>query len=250
MALEHNWRWFGPKDPITLKEIKQTGAVGIVTALHHIPVGESWSIEEITKRKRIIEAEGLKWSVVESVPVHEDIKKKKGNYLQYLENYKKSIKNLGQCDIDTVCYNFMPVLDWSRTDLKVISEDGSITTRFETRVFAAFDLFILKRPGAEKSYSQEQIHKAKKYYEDLDESQKESLIQTVLLGLPGSLEAYTLEKFKLALREYDNIGNSELRENLYSFIKGIIPVAEEAGEYSWLFIQMIHPGRYLVCRES
>lgn len=236
MSLEQTWRWFGPKDPLTLKEIKQTGAVGIVTALHHIPTGETWPIEQIMNRKQIIESKGLKWSVAESVPVHEDVKKKKGNYLQYIGNYKESIKNLGQCGVDTICYHFMPVLDWSRTDLRFEFKDGSITTRFETSVLAAFDLFILRRPDAEKDYDQGQINKAKQYYDSMNESQKHKLIQTVLLGFPGSLEAYTLEEFKSALGEYREIGDNELRENLYDFMREIIPVAEESG------VQMaIHP---------
>lgn len=236
MAFEETWRWFGPKDPITLKEIKQTGATGIVTALHHIPSGEIWPVDEIIKRKQIIELEGLQWSVAESVPVHENIKKRKGNYLQLIENYKESVRNLGKCGIDTVCYNFMPILDWSRTDLHVEFKDGSITTKFEANVFAAFDLFILKRPDAEKNYSEDQIRKAKQYYRSINETQKNQLIQTILLGLPGSLEAYTLAEFKSALHEYDEIGEKELRENLLFFIQEIIPVAEASG-----VLMAIHP---------
>lgn len=236
MELEQTWRWFGPKDPITLKEIKQTGATGIVTALHHIPIGEIWSVDEILRRKQEIESEGLNWSVVESVPVHEDIKKHKGSFKKYIDNYKKSIKNLGECGINIICYNFMPVLDWSRTDLNVILKDGSITTKFETKAFAAFDIHILKRPNAKKYYCEDQFNIAKEYYEKMNNEQKEKLIQTILLGLPGSLEAYTLEEFKSALKEYDNIGDSELRENLSHFIKEIIPVAEESG-----VLMGIHP---------
>jgi mannonate dehydratase len=236
MALEQTWRWFGPNDPITLREIKQTGARGIVTALHHIPIGEIWSKKEIMKRRQVIEAEGLKWSVAESLPVHEDIKKRKGNYVKYMKNYKESIRNLGQCGVDTVCYNFMPVLDWSRTDLQVVFGDGAITTKFEARAIAAFDIFIMKRPAAEKNYSDYQVKKAEQYYKSLNEGQKERLIQTVLLGLPGSLEAYTLEEFKSALSEYDDIGDIGLRENLRYFLKEIIPVAEESG-----VLMTIHP---------
>jgi mannonate dehydratase len=231
VGFEQSWRWFGPNDPVSLKEIKQTGATGIVSALHHIPVGEIWPVDEIMKRKKIIQDEGCNWTVVESVPVHENIKKRKDNYLQLIENYKQTIRNLGNCGIDTVCYNFMPVLDWSRTDLKVEFKDGSVTTKFEAKAFAAFDLFILKRPGAVINYNEEQIKKANEYYESLNDNQKEKLKDTILLGLPGSLEAYTLEEFKLALSEYNNIGEKELRENLLYFIKEIIPAAEESGVF-------------------
>lgn len=236
MALEQTWRWFGPSDPISLKEIKQTGATGIVTALHHIPVGNIWPVEEILKRKEIIAAEGLSWAVAESVPVHEDIKKRKDNYRRYLENYAASIRNLGQCGIDVVCYNFMPILDWSRTDLAVEFKDGSITTKFENKALAAFDLFLLQRPHAESNYSAEQIQQARQYFAVLSESQKEKLKETVLLGLPGSLEAYTLEELRMALREYGEIGEAELRKNLIAFIKEIVPVAEEAA-----VLLAIHP---------
>lgn len=229
MGFEHTWRWFGPKDPISLKEIKQTGATGIVTALHQIPTGEVWSVEEIMRRKKIIEDEGLTWSVVESVSVHENIKKRKDNYQKLIDNYKDTIRNIGKCGIDTICYNFMPVLDWSRTDLKVTFRDGSITTKFDATVFAAFDLFILKRKNAEKDYTQDKFNEAKKYFEKLNEDEIQKLIDTVLLGLPGSLEAYSLEQFRNALSEYNSIGDKELRNNLYGFIKEIIPVAEESG---------------------
>ena len=236
MSLEQTWRWFGPRDPITLKEIKQTGATGIVTALHYVPVGEMWSVDEIMQRKRIIEAEGLTWSVVESVPVHEDIKKRRNRYRQHLDNFKGTIRNLGQCGIDTVCYNFMPVLDWSRTDVEVVFKDGSITTKFETRVLAAFDIHILRRPGAEKDYSDAQMSAATAYYESANDSQKERLVRSVLLGFPGSGDAYTLDGLRSALSGYEGTGERELRENLYHFIREITPVSEEAG-----VLMAIHP---------
>lgn len=236
MGFEHTWRWFGPKDPISLKEIKQTGATGIVTALHHIKTGDVWPVDEILKRKKMIEDEGLTWSVVESVPVHENIKKRKDNFQILIENYKSTIRNIGACGINVICYNFMPVLDWSRTDLNVIFRDGSITTKFESIPFAAFDLFILKRKNAEKDYSQEKYEAAKSYFDKLDSDEKQKLIDTILLGLPGSLEAYTLDEFKDALSEYDQIDDKALRNNLYLFIKEIIPVAEESGVF-----MAIHP---------
>jgi mannonate dehydratase len=236
MALEQTWRWFGPKDPVSLKEIKQTGATGIVTALHHIPAGEVWPSDEIIKRKQAIEAEGFRWSVAESIPVHEDIKKRNGDYRRFIENYKASIRNLGRCGVDTVCYHFMPVLDWSRTDLRVEFKDGSITTKFEARAFAAFDVFILKRLNAEKNYTEDQVRSARQYYEGLSESQKEKLIQTVLLGFPGSGEAYTLEQLRSALTTYDNISEKEVRESLQYFLREIIPAAEESN-----VLMAIHP---------
>jgi mannonate dehydratase len=229
MAFEQTWRWFGPKDPITLPEIRQTGATGIVTALHHIPIGEVWPVEEIQKRKELIASAGMSWSVVESLPVHEDIKKRADDHLHYVTNYQESLRNLGRCGIDTVCYNFMPVLDWSRTNLHVVYGDGSITTKFESNVFAAFDLFILKRENAERDYNPAQVDKARQYLALLNDDQKKELTQTILLGLPGSLEAYTLEQLKAAVRHYVEVGDAGLRANLYAFIKDIVPVAEASG---------------------
>jgi len=227
--MEQTWRWFGPQDPIKLEEVKQTGATGIVTALHHIPSGEHWTIEEIMKRKQEIESAGLRWSVAESLPVHEGIKTNSTNRGKLVENFKISLTNLGRCGIDTVCYNFMPVLDWSRTDLDVEFKDGSITSKFETRVFAAFDLFILKREGAEADYSGDEVRSARQYFGGLNERQRDDLVQTVLLGFPGSGESYTLAQLRSALNTYDTIGQDELRNNLVQFLKEIVPVAEESG---------------------
>lgn len=229
LYLEKTWRWYGPKDPVSLSDIRQAGATGIVTALHQIPNGEVWPIAEIQKHKETIEKAGLSWSVVESVPIHENIKTRSGDFTKSIENYKQTLLNLGTCGIDTVCYNFMPVLDWTRTDLAYEVADGSKALRFDAAEFAAFELFLLKRPGAEQAYTNEQINRAQARFEKMNTAERQKLVNNIIAGLPGAEEGYTLEEFNAVLTTYQNIGAKELKENLFYFLKQIIPSAEKAG---------------------
>lgn len=226
---EQTWRWFGPYDTTTLQDIKQTGATGIVSALHHVPIGSVWQVDEINAHKKKIEDAGFRWSVIESIPIHEDIKRKANNFKQFIENYKQSIRNVSECGIDTICYNFMPVLDWTRTDLAHPMPDGSTALRFYEVALAAFDLFILKRENADEEYEPNVIKAANDYAEKLNENQTKKLTETILAGLPGSEEGYSYEEFREILKTYNGISAEDLQANLIHFLREIIPVAEESG---------------------
>ena len=227
--MEATWRWFGPKDPISLADIRVTGATGVVTALHEVPTGASWTAAAIAGRKEMIAASGLSWSVVESVPVHEDIKAGRPGRDRWIGAYQESLRNLAANGIDTVCYNFMPVLDWTRTDLRHVMADGSWALRFDQDAFAAFDLFILARAGAAGEYDDAQITAARTYYDNLSREGREQLTATIIAGLPGSAEAYTLESLRQMLATYADIDAAALRENLGYFLRAVVPVAAEVG---------------------
>lgn len=227
--MEQTWRWYGPKDPVSLDDVRQAGATGVVTALHHIPNGEVWPVEVIKKRQAELAAKGLTWSVVESIPVHEEIKTRSGNVEQHIANYQQSIRNLASCGIDTVCYNFMPVLDWTRTDLGYLLQDGSRALRFDHIAFAAFELHLLQREGAKADYSAEEQKLAAEYFAAMTQEEKNTLVANIIAGLPGAEEGYTLEQFRARLATYDGIDKAKLRENMAHFLRSIVPVAEQCG---------------------
>ena len=235
-ALLESMRWYGPNDPVSLADIRQAGARGVVTALHHIPNGDIWPLDAILERKTDVQKAGLRWAVVESVPIHEDIKTRSGNYKLYIENYKKTIENLAAAGIAIICYNFMPVLDWTRTDLSFELADGAQALRFELKALAAFDLFILQREGADKDYHEDIIKEAEVLFRNMDMEGKEKLQANILAGLPGSEEGYSLDDFRNALQRYRSIGSAELKENLSYFLNETIPVAEKSK-----LVMAIHP---------
>jgi mannonate dehydratase len=226
--MEQTMRWYGPQDVVKLSDLRQAGCTGVVTALHHIPVGEIWTVNEINIRKKLIEDAGMTWTVIESLPVHEDIKRRTGNFKTYLQNYKQSIVNVGSCGLKVITYNFMPVLDWLRTDIAYELSTGSKALRFERAAFVAFDIFLLKRPGAEKDYNDKELQKAETWYKAQDHDSIQKLFRNALLGLPGSDESFTPEQILGALKAYEGIDASKLKNNLFSFLREIIPVAESS----------------------
>jgi len=227
MLMQQTMRWFGPNDPVSLADIRQSGCEGVATALHHIPVGEIWQLDEINKRKQQVEDAGMCWTVIESLPVSEDIKKQSGIFLLHIENYKQSLRNVSACGLKVVTYNFMPIIDWMRTDVSYTMPDGSKALYFERSAFIAFDLYLLERPRAGKDYTEVETMKAKQRFNGMTGAEKETLFKNALLGLPGSEEQFTEEQILTALKTYNGIDEVKLKQNLFYFLQQIIPVAEE-----------------------
>jgi mannonate dehydratase len=224
--MKESFRWYGPQDAVPLSAIRQAGATTIVSALHDVPNGAVWSIDAIKIHQTLIQNAGLKWAVVESVPIHEDIKQRIGDYERYIENYKTTLKNLASCGIYTVCYNFLPVLDWTRTHLYKTLADGSTALSFEIDALRAFDLYVVKRNRATEDYSSPQIEAAKRYYESLEEIEVKSLTKSIIAGLPGAEEGYTMEEFNQRIEAYSHLDQDTLRSHLVQFLAAIIPTAE------------------------
>ena len=240
------WRWFGPSDPVTLSQIRQAGATGIVSALDHIPTGEAWPLADILERKAIIEEAGLAWSVVESVPVHNNIKSRTADYARMIENYKESLRNLGKAGVRTVCYNFMPVVDWTRTSLSYKLPNGSVALKFEMTDFAAYDRYVLQRAGAETSYTAEILAKAEARFAQMAEQDVQALETNIIAGLPGGEGSYDRAGVKAAIERFAELDNETYRSHLFAFLDEVIPVAEEGG-WSWQYTLMTLRFRYLAC---
>jgi mannonate dehydratase len=227
--MKETWRWFGPNDTVSLQSIAQAGATGIVTSLHHIPTGAVWPLADILERKKMIEDQGLEWSVIESIPLHNDIKTRTGNFQQYIDNYKESLRNVGAAGIQDVCYNFMPVVDWTRTNLNYTLPNNARALRFEMSDFAAYDVYILQRPNAEQSYRADVLAKAKARLDAMSAEEKALLEKNIIAGLPGGEGSYDREGIRAAIDLFIQMGDEGMRANLFAFLREVIPVAEEAG---------------------